>query len=146
MTVAGATAGPLLLAHEHWAVGAVATLLGVPAAAAAARSLHRLSRRWLVFVPGGMVIHDHIAVPQPMPIPRRDIISIGPAAADTAAADLTAQALGLALEIRLTAPVPVPAAPGRDRPAAEALITPTRPADVMATAARRGILIHRPSP
>ncbi|MFQ5557329.1 MAG: hypothetical protein ACE5GB_07470, partial [Acidimicrobiales bacterium] len=63
----------------------------------------------------------------------------------TAALDLTAQAGGLALELRLTDPVEIPLLVDRvqreDTPATAVLVVPTRPAAVMATAAERRIRI-----
>ena len=143
--VVGAAAGPLLLADRRWTAGAVATSVGFPAAAAAGHALFRLARRWLVFVPAGVVVHDHMTVAQPIPLARRGIASLGPAPSDGDAVDLTAQAFGLALELRFKAPVRVPVVTGRgrseQRSAASVLISPSRPAAVMATAAKRGIAI-----
>ncbi len=142
VSVVGAMAGPLLLAHSRWAAGAVASLVGLPAAAVAAHTLFRLACRWLVFVPNGLVIHDHLTVASPLPLPRRGITSLGPAPADTAAADLTAQAFGMALELRLAHPLQAPVRSGRkhseEQSLAAILVTPSRPAAVMATAERRG--------
>lgn len=147
IAVLGVVAGPLLLADRRWAVGAAATAVGAPAAAVAWLALLRLARRWLVFVPGGLVIHDHVTMGQPTPLSRRGIVSLGPAPADTAAADLTANAFGLALELRLSTPIAA-AAPttGRGKPRGgsvveSVLIAPSRPAAVMATAQKRGIAI-----
>ena len=143
IAVAGVAVGPLLLADRGWAAGIVAAAVGLPAAAFAAHTLYRLARRWLVFVPNGLVVHDHLAVAEPLPLGRRGIHSIGPARADTAATDLTAQAFGMALELRLTEPVTVGMVAGRgrseQRSLAAMLVSPSRPAAVLATAERRGI-------
>ena len=91
LTCAGVAAGPLLLADRRWPAGAAATLIGWPAALLAGRALHRLARRWLVFVPAGLVVHDHLTLAQPVLLTRSEIASVGPAPADAAdAADLTA--------------------------------------------------------
>ena len=149
VAVAGSVTGPLLLADRRWTVGVVAAAAGMPAAALAVRSLHRLARRWLVFVPKGMVIRDHMAVAQPLPVSRRGITCIGPAPTDTDAVDLTVQAFGMALELRLSEPVSAyvvsSRGKGRELSVATALISPSRPAAVMATAVRRGIAISPPS-
>ena len=143
VAVAGVAVGPLLLADRGWAAGIVAAALGLPAAAFAAHTLYRLARRWLVFVPNGLVVHDHLAVAEPLPLGRRGIDSIGPARAGTDATDLTAQAFGMALELRLTEPVTVGVMTGRSRSEhrslAAMLVSPSRPAAVLATAERRGI-------
>ena len=145
LSVAGAAVGPLLLAERGWAAGIVSAAVGLPAAAFAARTLFRLARRWLVFVPNGLVVHDHLAVAEPLPLARRGIASMGPALADTPAADLTAQAFGMALELRLTESVAASVMTGRNRseqrPLTAMLVSPSRPAAVLATAERRGIKI-----
>ncbi|HEY6532824.1 MAG TPA: hypothetical protein VIY72_11000, partial [Acidimicrobiales bacterium] len=46
--VAGAVAGPLLLAARVWVVGAVLLIVGWAVAAVGLRILHALARRWLV--------------------------------------------------------------------------------------------------
>ena len=148
--MAGATAGPLLLAHRRWTAGAVITAVGLPVAALAAHTLFRLARRWLVFVPNGLVVHDHLAVAEPLPLGRRSIASIGPALAGTTAADLTAQAFGMALEMRLAGaggrPAWSPAGTAARRARSPALLmSPSRPAAVLATAERRGIKLALPT-
>src|SRR3546814_13032961 len=56
--VVGPVAGPLLLAAEQWALGAAVLLVGAVPARLAVRALHGLARRWVVFVPAGMVLAD----------------------------------------------------------------------------------------
>ena len=145
VAVVGVAAGPLLLADRGWPAGVVAAAVGLPAAAVAAHTLFRLSRRWLVFVPNGLVVHDHMAVAEPLPLGRRSIASIGPARADTTAADLTAQAFGMALELRLSGPVKAGVRTGRNRSEERLLtallVSPSRPAAVLVTAERRGLTI-----
>ena len=145
VSVAGVAVGPLLLTGRGWTAGIVAAAVGLPAAAFAAHTLYRLACRWLVFVPNGVVVHDHLAVTEPLPLRRRDIASIGPAPADTAAADLTAQAFGMALELRLNEPAKASVMTGRNRSEERSLtallVSPSRPAAVLATAARRGLQI-----
>ena len=145
LAVAGVAAGPLLLADRGWAAGIVAAAVGLPVAAFAAHSLFRLARRWLVFVPNGLVVHDHLAVAEPLPLSRRGVASIGPARAGTAATDLTAQAFGMALELRLAGPVKANVMTGRNRSderiLTALLMSPSRPAAVLATAERRGLKI-----
>ena len=143
VAVAGVAAGPLLLATEHWVAGTVALVAGLPAAGVALRSMHTLARRWLVFVPNGVVVHDPLALAEPVLLRRADVRSFGPAPADTAALDLTRGALGLALEVRLDPPVSLVLAAGGRPGVSEAttagalLVSPTRPGAVMAEASRR---------
>ncbi|MGZ4692745.1 MAG: hypothetical protein ACXWCM_09795 [Acidimicrobiales bacterium] len=145
--VAGAVAGPLLLAAHVWIVGALALLVGWPIAWWSTRSLHTLARRWLVFTPAGVVLHDQLVVLEAMLVVRRQIASITLALADTTARDLTLGSPGLAVEIRMTEPLAISPTPARrlrgDQPGVVSedvdavLITPTRPGVVLTEAARR---------
>ncbi|GIS98936.1 MAG: hypothetical protein CM1200mP26_06490 [Acidimicrobiales bacterium] len=65
VAIAGATVGPILLLESRWVAGGVVTGLGATLAAMAVRSLHRLARRWIVLVPAGFVLHDHLALAEP---------------------------------------------------------------------------------
>ena len=141
--VAGPVAGALLLAAEQWVAGAVVLVTGGLVSAAAVRALHGLSRRWVVFVPAGLVLHDPHTMVDPVLFPRRSIERLGPAPAEAAqrALDLTGRSLGLALELALREPLEV--APRRAdkavqvEPVERLLFTPTRPGAVLAEATRR---------
>jgi hypothetical protein len=141
-TVAGVVVGPLALAAGRWVVGVLALAAGLPAAWWGARVLHSLARRWLVFVPNGVVVHDPLTLSEPVLLPRTIVRPLGPAPAGSDALDLTGGASGLALEVRLTEPVTlVPVARGR-RPAEMTdvdalLVTPSRPGRVLTEARRR---------
>ena len=91
----------------------VALLVGWPVAWWGSRSLHTLSRRWLVFTPAGLVLHDQLVVVEAMLVVRRQLASIAPALADTTARDLTLDSPGLALEIRMTEPLAISPTPAR---------------------------------
>jgi hypothetical protein len=140
--VAGLAAGPLLLAARQWVPGAVALALGAAAAGWGVRVMHTLARRWLVFVPTGVVIHDPLTLLDPILVRRNRVASFGPAPADSSALDLTGGAPGLALELRVTEPLELlPVGPRRgvtDLVEADAvLVTPSRPGRVVAEARRR---------
>jgi hypothetical protein len=75
----GLAAGPLLLADRRWVAGVVVTVVGLPAAALAARLLHQLSRRWVVLVPAGVVVADPLTLTDPVLFVRDRILGIGPA-------------------------------------------------------------------
>lgn len=142
--VATALAGPLLLAARHWVLGAVVTVTGGLLSIVLVRSLHALTERWLVLVPAGLVLHDHLALADPLLFRRAMIASLGPAPADTAAPDLTQQSPGLALELRLKEPTTVSRRAGRGEPERledldALLFSPTRPGRVLAAAAGRRI-------
>ena len=142
IALAGVLTGPLLLAAEQWVAGVAALLVGLPLAFWAVRSLHALSRRWLVFVPGGLVIHDPLTVTESVLMPKTMVAHLGPAPADTDAYDLTQRAAGLALQVDLTEPLPVslyrPRAERAETATVERLLfTPTRPAHVLDAAEER---------
>lgn len=141
--VVGAGAGPLLLAAELWVVGAVALVAGSAAAWWGTRALHVLARRWVVLVPAGMVLHDQLALAEPILLRREEVQGLDPAPADTDALDLTQGALGLALEVALIGPAALTLAPaGRAAPAEAVkadrlLFTPTQPGALLAAARPR---------
>ena len=134
-------AGPLLLAARAWVAGALAIAVGMPLAVVLVRALHALTMRWLVMVPAGIVVKDHLVLAEPFLFRRTDVASLAPAPADTDAVDLTAGAFGLALELRLRTPVEVVRVVGRNRSATAELgallVTPTRPGAALADAGAR---------
>jgi hypothetical protein len=125
--------------------GAVAVVVGAPLAVVLARALHSLTQRWVVFVPAGLVLKDHLALLDPVLLRRHLVTSFGPAPAESDALDLTARAPGLALEVRLREPVPLaqvsPGRRGSETRSPDALrFTPTRPGAVLAEAERRRLV------
>lgn len=150
--VAGALAGPLLLASSQWVAGGVAVVVGAGATFAGTRSLHQLSRRWLVLVPTGMVLHDPITMPEPQLFLRQTMRRLGPALAEDDAVagegdgdegspiteDLTAGASGLVMELALSEPVELLVHQGRRgstlRQVDRVLFSPARPAELLAAA------------
>jgi hypothetical protein len=147
LVVAGAVAGPMLLAAHVWALGAAVLVVGWTIAALGALGLSRLAQRWVVFVPAGLVLVDRSTLTDSLLVPRGRMASLGPAPADSSARDLTAGALGLALELRFDRPETItPAAPRRAAAGVDpprpvevdaVLFTPTRPGLVLAEARRR---------
>ncbi len=96
--------GPLLVAGGLVVPGVVAWALGWAVAVVVVRRAHLLSRRWLVLVPAGVVVHDPLLLTDSLLVQRRTLAGVGPASADTTAHDLTGGAFGLALEIRMREP------------------------------------------
>jgi hypothetical protein len=72
----GATSGPLLLADGRYAVGALATVVGLPVAALLVRALHPLACRWFVLVPAGIAIADPLTLTEPVLVRREHIASL----------------------------------------------------------------------
>ncbi len=91
----------LELSAGHWLVGAAFTVLAGALGWLLARRLHPLSRRWLVVVPAGIVVHDAVTLGETLMVQRGNVAVAHLAPADTQAADLTGPAAGHALEIVL---------------------------------------------
>lgn len=141
-TVAAPVGAPLLLAAEQWVAALALAALGGPAAVVSVRALHGLSKRWVVFVPAGLVLHDLHALVDPVLFPRARVRRLGPAPADLdGARDLTQGAFGLALELELAQDLEL--APRRPdgslelEPVDRVVFTPTRPGALLQEAARR---------
>ena len=66
-------AGPLLLADRRWVVGGITCALAVAGAAWAWRRWHRLSRRWFVLVPTGVVVHDQLVLGETLMVRRNEL-------------------------------------------------------------------------
>ena len=140
-----AVVGPLALAAEGWFVGVPLTVAAVVLGWFLGRRFHRLSRRWLVLVPAGVVVHDHLVLADTAMFPIADVVRLSLALADTQAADLTGPATGNALEIVLRDMPTIVFAPTRAVPngraihVGAALVAPTRPGRVLRAAAARHV-------
>ena len=62
---------------------------------------HRFSRRWLVSVPAGLVIHDHVVLAETAMFMQNAVIEIGLDSAQSEAADLSGKCAGTGLVITL---------------------------------------------
>jgi hypothetical protein len=145
LTLGCAATGPALLLAGDLIPGALATVVGWPVAAILVRALHRLHRRWLVLVPAGIVVHDHLVLAEPVLVLRKQIARFGPALADSDACDLTAGAAGLVLQLDLHEPVTLGrAVPRGADPATESvtslLVAPVQPGATLTEAARRKLV------
>jgi len=139
-------AAALLLAARQWVAGGLAAAAAVAAVAWLGRALYGLARRWVVFVPAGLVLHDPMALAEPVLFRKQVIDTLGPAQEGTDSLDLTLRAIGLALELRLKEKVPMARVVGRRRrpeegASARLLFTPTRAGAVLAEAASRNIRV-----
>ena len=142
--------GPILLAARQWVAGAIVLAAGAPLAAVLFRALHAMAMRWAVLVPAGFVLKDHLSLLDPVLFRRTDITSLQLAPADSDGMDLTAGALGIALELRLREEQHI----DRMRPVRRGsepfevwklLFTPTRPKPLLADAASRKIKVVEPT-
>lgn len=140
---ASAVAGAVYLANERWIVGAALVVLAVVAARFLGPRFHQLSRRWLVVVPAGLVVHDPMLLVENALFRVADLAAVHLAAADTQAADLTGGTAGVVIEIVLREVDTVVKVGGPDQPAGVALhvrsvlVSPTRPGRALAAAGAR---------
>ena len=141
----GSTLGPILLLAEQWILGGIALVIGWPVAFMALPILHRLSHRWLVFVPAGMVVHDKTALREPQMFRKTGITALGPAPIDSPHEDLTLNSTGLALRVELIEPSKI--VKNQRGPETELtdiggfLVSPNRPGKVISEANERGFQI-----
>jgi hypothetical protein len=132
-------AGPLLLAARSWVAGTIVTVVAVLLAATLPRRFHRLALRWFVFVPAGVVVRDPVVLADTAMFRRVAVRRLELARADTTAADLTARALGPAVEVALagTGMVALAEREVRTVPIDAFLVSPSRPGRLLAEAERR---------
>ena len=103
VAVGGLVAGPLLLAAGDVAWGIAALVVGLPASATAGLVLHRLSRRWLVVVPAGIVVVDPMTLADNVLFPREHILRLRALRADEPPGSAVDLRLGATLgSVRLT--------------------------------------------
>jgi len=142
---AGAVIGPLLLLSERWIAGGVAVAIGWPLAYFATPILHRLSDRWLVFVPAGLVVHDKTALREPQLFRKDSIAAFGPAPSDSGLEDLSLGGFGLALRAELVEETKVIRNERSENieltPVTGVIVSPNRPGAVVAEANTRGFPI-----
>lgn len=143
VVVGGPVGGALLIAGGELVTGVPVLVIGSALAYFAGRALFGLTRRWLVFVPAGVVLHDPMSLTDPVLFERKTIETLRAAPATTDSLDLTMGSLGLALELVLTEKVPMVRASGRkdalSGASARLLFTPTRPGRVLAEAETRNL-------
>lgn len=138
-------AGPLLVAARSWIGGVLVCVLSIAGAVLLGPRWHRLSMRWFVLVPAGVVVRDPVVLADTFPLRTAQVASIMLAPADTQAADLTGPASGYAVEVATTESVTAvfaftPAEPnGRAIHMRSFLIAPSRPGRVLRSARARGL-------
>lgn len=94
--------GSLFLAAQQYVVGAILVAIGIILTRTIPRRLHRLARRWLVLVPVGIVVHDHLVLHETIMAPSGKIMSVVRTSDIGEAADLTGGVIGDRLTIALT--------------------------------------------
>jgi hypothetical protein len=137
--------GPLALAGTRWVIGAVLTALAVAGWILLGPRWHRLSQRWLVFVPAGLVVHDPVVLADTIMLRTPQVAHLRLAPADTEAADLTGPTSGHVLEVATTETVTTVLAFTPQEPNGRAihltamLVAPSRPGTALAVADDRGL-------
>jgi hypothetical protein len=144
LVFAAAVTGPLLSAAGVWLAGIPLSVLGAVVVVYGCRSLHRLSKRWVVFVPAGFVLHDHFVLVESLLVRTTHVVRLGPAPRDlTGIRDLTAGAAGLALLAEFASPakIGVRDRSGRidDVEVTRVAFTPSLPGALLAEARSRGL-------
>ena len=94
--------GSLFLAAQQYVVGAILVALGILFSRTIPKRLHRLARRWLVLVPVGIVVHDHLVLHETIMAPSGKIQSVTRTSDVGEAADLTGGVIGDRITIALT--------------------------------------------
>ena len=92
---------PLMLASERYLLGGVGVVLSVGLLWQLPVRLHRLSRRWLVKVPAGWVVHDDVVLSENLLIKSHEVVSMNLALKGSEAIDLTGMTRGVPIEVQL---------------------------------------------
>ena len=94
--------GSLFLAARQYVIGAVLVAIGIFLSRSIPQRLHRLARRWLVLVPVGIVVHDHLVLHETIMVHTEKVQSIIRASEVGEAADLTGGVIGSRITVSLT--------------------------------------------
>jgi hypothetical protein len=89
----------LALSAAAWLLGGALAVVAVILAVPLFARFHRFSRRWLVLVPAGVVLHDHVVLGETLLLMRPNVALARLAPATTEAADFTGPAAGHAVEL-----------------------------------------------
>lgn len=133
-----------LLADRRWLPGLVVAAAAAVLSWLLPRRFHRLSRRWLVLVPAGLVVHDHLVLGETLMVQRPNVSLARLALADTQAADLTGPAAGHAVEVTVREMVLAVLPTTREHPKGKALhvgaflVSPSRPGRALRAVAAAG--------
>lgn len=141
--IASLVVGSIALTREAWVAGGILVAFGVALTAILPRRYHRFARRWLVVVPAGLVLHDHVVLAETAMFPRASVRAVEIARRDADAADLSGRSRGPGLSVELLDFETVVLAPTPNQPGGSALhvktwwVRPSRPGRVVSAWARR---------
>lgn len=137
--------GPLAIAARNWVLGVPVTALAIVGVVVVGPRWHQMSRRWLVLVPAGLVVHDPVVLADTLMVRANQILGLGLARADTQAADLTGPASGYAVQVDTSETVSTVFAFTPKEPNGTAihmtgfLVAPSRPGEALRRASERGL-------
>lgn len=146
VVTSAAVVAPLAWAGQAWVLAVVTTGAVGVGGWLLPRRWHQLSRRWLVLVPAGLVVHDPVVLADTFMAGRRTVRSLAldtDGAARSWSADLTGPTPGPALDVGFTEPLTAVLAARPGQPEGTAIhleglvVAPTRPGAVLAAATRR---------
>jgi hypothetical protein len=106
-----AALGAVAMRGEQIAVSLSATALFIALAVFMLRRALVLSRRWLVFVPAGIAVHDPLLLRDTFMVRNHDVRALRDAASNTEAFDVTGTTWGTPLELVLSHPHDVSLSP-----------------------------------
>ena len=135
--------GALALTREAWVAGGILVTVGVILGVILPRRFHRFSRRWLVVVPAGLVLHDHVVLAESAMFPRDSIRSVLVTRRDSEAADLSGRGRGTGVAVELLDFETVVLAATPNQPGGSALhvktwwVRPSRPGRAISAWSRR---------
>jgi hypothetical protein len=89
------------LAGEVWWLAVVLSIATVTVGKVVLERMHRFSRRWLVVVPAGLVVHDHLLLAETFMAKASSVTGVSIAAQPGEALDLTAVARGSVIIVQL---------------------------------------------
>lgn len=131
--VGSAVVGSLALVNEAWVAGGILVAISVLGLVWLPPRFHRLSRRWLVRVPAGLVIHDHVLLAETAMFSRSAVVATDIVSDIEDAADLSGGGRSAAVRITLTDFDTVVLAATADQPGGRAIhvrslvVRPSRP-------------------
>ena len=141
--VASGVVGSLALTREAWVAGGILVAVTVALTAVLPPRFHRFSRRWIVIVPAGLVVHDHVVLAETAMFTRASIRSVASTRRDDDAADLSGRRGGTGVEVQLTDFETVVLAATPSTPGGSALhvktfwVRPSRPGRLISAWSRR---------
>lgn len=139
-----AIGGGIAIANGAWLVGVPLVAIAIAVTVFVAPRFHQLSRRWLVVVPVGVVVHDPMLLLENALFRSAELSAIRLAPAGTEAADLTGGTAGVAVEIVLREMDTI-VKTDREQPRGVALhvrsilVSPSRPGRALRAAAARNL-------